>query len=180
MKRQLFSRRDILKMFGGAIVVSTTSLTGCFVASRVIVRVAPKLLRVGDVLFRLADGILTIQGIMELGMKIFDHQVSQSDAYGLRNGANLIIVDGAGKEFISAFGVYDDIGTVQECNPWGTLTLRTQPSDNAKIIRYLSPEERLGIFDLRHSGGWYHVKTLGGEAGWIHGNCLKPLPRKGF
>jgi hypothetical protein len=179
MPERKISRRDIIKIIGGGIFVSTIPLTGC-AAATVIVRIAPTLLRVGDVLLRVADGILTIQGIVALGSQVLDHQVSASEANSLKNGANLIIEDGSGKQFISAFGVYDDIGVVQPCDPSGTLTLKTQPANSARTIRNLSAGERLGVFDLRHSSGWYHVKTLGGEAGWIHGNCLKPLPRKSF
>jgi Bacterial SH3 domain len=171
------NRRIFFQVAFGGIAVSSVALSGCSAAT-VIIRVAPTLLRIGEVMLRVADAILTIKAIAELGQQILDHNIAPNDANQLKNGANLVIEDGGGNRFISAFGVYDDIGIVQQCNPSGTLTLRTQPSGNAKIIRQLSTDERLGVFDLRHQGGWYHVKTLGGEAGWVHGNCLQSLPRK--
>lgn len=179
MSNKNVSRREFLALAGGAIALSTVSGSSCkAVLAPVIINVVPKLARVLWGAIQLADAALTVKAVIEQGEQYLSPNVTASDIALLQSNAPLIIVDGRGTEFNTPYVVCEYAGTVQSCYRGESRTLHINPREDAKIVRNLQIGETLGVIDLMHVGGWYHVQTVSGEKGWVHGNCLQRLPRK--
>lgn len=177
MSGKAVSRREFLTLAGGATILSTISFSSCAIAP-VIVRVAPVLSRVLWGAIQLTEAALTIKALVQEIEKYLTPSVSASDISSLQMTAPLIIIDGRGAKFNVPYVVCEYAGTVQACFRGEARTLHNNPSENARVIRNLQIGETLGVIDLKHVDGWYHVQTIGGEKGWVHGNCLERLPKK--
>ncbi|MGC2238659.1 MAG: SH3 domain-containing protein [Pyrinomonadaceae bacterium] len=171
------SRRKFLVLVSGGITLSTISLSGCQIAP-VIIRVAPILARVFWGAIQLGEAALTIKALVEATEQYLTPSISTSDITNLQMTAPLIIIDGRGTRFNIPYVVCEYAGFVQSCYRGESRTLHNNPGESAKIIRNLQIGETLGVIDLKHVEGWYHVQTVSGEKGWVHGNCLERLPKK--
>jgi hypothetical protein len=179
------SRRDLLKALGIGTISLTLTSTGCVVLEPVIVEVAPVL---GDVLWgavevapkvmKVVEFVLTVKAVVNAAEQFLSPDVSAKDIAMLQRNAPLIIQDGSGRQFNTPYFVCEYAGIVQSCYHDAPDALYTNPSANSRATRQLIIGESLGVIDLAHVNGWYHVQTLRGEKGWVHGNCLQRLPRK--
>jgi uncharacterized protein YgiM (DUF1202 family) len=178
MSKKDVSRREFLALVGGGIVFSTMSISGCKVVAPVIIRVVPTLTKVIWGAIQLADAALTIKAAIETVEQYLTPSISASDIANLQSSAPLIIIDGRGTKFNIPYVVCEYAGTVQSCYRGESRTLHNNPGAKARVIRDLQVGETLGVIDLKYVEGWYHVQTVGGERGWVHGNCLERLPKK--
>ena len=176
MVEQKISRRKFFYLVGG-VAVGTSCFSGCGAIARVVVvRLNVRnVVKVVSTLIRIADGIMTVSAIVDKVQEILTANIPQPDVTKLVRGASLIIEDADGKQFMASFNLFGGWAMVQSCNPSGSNSLHTKPSEKATIIRNLNQGENLGLFDSTHIKGWYHVKTVTGEVGWVHGNCLTKI-----
>lgn len=172
------SRREMMILLGGGVTAAVLSTTGCPVVSPVIVRVLPTLSRVFWGAVKLGDAFITIKTLAEEGEKFLSPDASATDIAKLQGNAPLVIEDGKGKQFNTPYVVCEAVSIVQSCYRGESLGLYVKPSENSRRINSITIGDSVGIIDLTHIGGWYHVQTLSGERGWVHGNCLQRLPRK--
>lgn len=179
MLKKDISRREFLTLVAsGSAVLSTVSVTSSCNIAAVVIKVGPVLGRVFWGAIQLGEAVLTIKALVEMAEQYLSPSISASDIASLQRNAPLIIIDGRGTKFNIPYVVCEYAGTVQSCYRGESRTLYNNPSERAKPIRDLQIGETLGVIDLKYVGGWYHVQTVSGERGWVHGNCLEPLPKK--
>ncbi|MCL2846910.1 MAG: SH3 domain-containing protein [Firmicutes bacterium] len=65
------------------------------------------------------------------------------------------------------------MGTVR--TQGGTLNLRAQPNTGSQVIASIPNGTQLTI--LGEQNGWYHVRTPGGQTGWVSGDFVNIIPR---
>ena len=178
MRFENLSRRDFLVVAGGGLALST--LTGCPPAgagvAAVTIRVVPTLSRVFWGAVRYRATALTLKALANGAEKFLSPPVSSSDVSNLQSLSPLIIQDGKGENFNTPYVLCESAGIVQSCYRGEPRTLYEEPNFSADVVKRLEIGEVLGVIDLTHLKGWYHVQTIGGEKGWVHGNCLEPLP----
>lgn len=174
------SRRDFLYVAGGGLAATSLLTTGCPPAgvggAAVTIKVLPYLSRVlwGAVRFRQA--MLTLKAISEGSERFLKPRISTTDVSNLQSLSPLVIEDGRGQTFNTPYVLCEKAGIVQACYDNEPRNLFTKPDFDASTVKRLEIGEALGVIDLTHINGWYHVQTIGGEKGWVHGNCLEPLP----
>lgn len=107
-------------------------------------------------------------------------QASSSDMERLYDNARLIVVDrdGKGDEFETPYGIYENVGIIQDCYRDEPRYLFEEPSFKSRRIGMLDIEEEVGVLDRARGErtGWYPIQRTNKETGFIHGNCMKELP----
>jgi uncharacterized protein YraI len=71
--------------------------------------------------------------------------------------------------------LFASFALAQEATVVRNVNLRSDPSTANPPIRLLSPPEKLTLFDLETTSGYYHVKTQDGVEGWVWGKNLQVL-----
>lgn len=85
--------------------------------------------------------------------------------------------DLSGQEFDTQYAIYEDVGVVQSCYGDEPRILFSKPTFASRELETLSIGDEVGVFSLDYTGkGWYNVQTVNRTIGFIHGNCLEPLP----
>lgn len=181
MRNEEISRRSFLVFAGGGLVLSTVPLTGCPAVARygapVVIRFGIPIARVAWGAFQRYLATMAIKAIIDQGEKILRPNMSASDIAGLQSNNPLIVEDVNGKQFNTPYVMCEYAGTVQPCYRGESRTMHVNPNFDTRTIKTLDVGEALGVIDLTHVNGWYHVQDMGGEKGWVHGNCLQKLPR---
>lgn len=187
------SRREMLKFLG--IGVPATLLTmGCPAVAPVIARVAVSSLsrtfwgavrtrpilaaaRTSSITKQIGKR-LTVKALIEAGEWYISPKISSSDMGRLQGeNAPLILKDERGSEFNTPYAIFEDLGVIQSCYRDEPRYLYEEPNFNSRQMSWLEIGEEVGVFDLTFtSKGWYKVQTTNRQIGWIHGNCLEPLP----
>lgn len=89
----------------------------------------------------------------------------------------LFLVDDRDREFETPYGIFEDVGVIQSCYRDEPRYLFAEPDFDSRQISELSIGEEVGVISLDYtSRGWYQIQTTSRDKGWIHGNCLEPLP----
>lgn len=122
MSQHSISRRQFLLVAGGTAIASG-HLGGCHVAARtVLIRIAPRLGKIFSVLLNIADAMLTIDAIIDAVQRTHTENVSRQEVINLSDGAQLIIQDGSGKQFLVSFDLLNGSSASQNNSPYSRPT----------------------------------------------------------